>query len=299
MQNGVKGKGTADEVVGHLMIDPNLDSYGSLQDPQWAGRITAAAKGTPAEQVVLDLCAGWKAAMNTHVLPGLTIRILKSYHDGFATEPEPVAQNMASLILHRYREEHNEDVPPHISKRLRNLLIELQVSAKAIRKRKFDTFDAQEVWRSFVNLPEFQFSIWGSQRLVYAAVYHAYEHFLVGSYMVATGRQKYRLRDGRSDAELAQEFGQEICQACWLDQRIQNARIVRHALAHAGGRVTDEVRTQANGHGIAIVDKQLHPMPKDTKALLNVLKPAALKLTRHLVAVKAAGKAATASDNRT
>jgi hypothetical protein len=76
------------------------------------------------------------------------------------------------------------------------------------------------------------------------------------------------------DAKAA--FGEATADYCLTDQAVEAARLVRNALAHNGGRVTDELKTVS--HGIDIVDQLLQVMPDDNRKLFDALKKRAFKL---------------------
>jgi hypothetical protein len=54
-----------------IFADSRLEAYQSFFDHPWAKEIMALAHGTKLDQPVFDLCAAWRGAANTHLLPWL------------------------------------------------------------------------------------------------------------------------------------------------------------------------------------------------------------------------------------
>ena len=66
-------------------------------------------------------------------------------------------------------------------------------------------------------------------------------------------------------------FGEGRFENIWFDPRVVAAKAVRHALVHAGGRETDELKKYR--HGLLVVNSELQILPNDVDSLFHVLKP--------------------------
>jgi hypothetical protein len=62
---------------------------------------------------------------------------------------------------------------------------------------------------------------------------------------------------------------------------VRAARLVRNALAHGGGRESEQLR--AFPHGLAVENGTIQVLAQDVRRLFNVLKLKALRLTEKAV----------------
>jgi len=67
-------------------------------------------------------------------------------------------------------------------------------------------------------------------------------------------------------------LSQDITGPCWSHHEINIPRLVRHALSHNGGRVTEDLRKQK--HGVELVGDVLQIMPQDIHLMLRRLRKA-------------------------
>ena len=63
-------------------IDVRMDSYRSFFDHAWAKDVMDLSSGTEISTAVFDLCAMWRAAANTHVMPWLMMQQFKAFAKG-------------------------------------------------------------------------------------------------------------------------------------------------------------------------------------------------------------------------
>jgi hypothetical protein len=118
--------------------------------------------------------------------------------------------------------------------------------------------------------PEFQLSIWGSQRLCYGAVYYAYEDFLARCYRLSACEPGCRV-DREFGKRFGSQYGAALRQSCWDDHRVLVARLTRHALVHNGGRLTSDLKKMSK-HGLTLLGEDIQIYPSLTKGLYGVLK---------------------------
>ena len=129
---------------------------------------------------------------------------------------------------------------------------------------------------------EFRLNIWGSQRISYGAIYHAYENFIREAVGLALGVANYKaghISTLLKDCE--RSFGKPIADVCLADSDVEAARLVRNALAHNGGKETSKLHGVA--HGILIENGELQMMAPDTRRLFDLLKSRAYKLAEKAV----------------
>ncbi len=133
------------------------------------------------------------------------------------------------------------------------------------------------MWQAYLELIPFQLGLHGTMRLVYLAVYNSYENFLVQALSIALGGKRIRVTDQSFKADFRAVLGDLIDDA-WFRQEIHLARLVRHALAHAGGRVTDEL--QKHVIPLEVHEGYLHVFPEHISALYRTLQAPALAIMR-------------------
>lgn len=264
-----------------IVLDERMESYSTFFDHAWSKTIYALASGTAFEEPVFDLARAWKAAANTHVLPWLMADQLKQFYAGVMRTDEPFAIKLVNALLIRLEQRSGGAIPDEIIELLRTLLKETAIEFGLNRQKIAGAFDPQTAWREFLSLSEFQFSLWGSQRLAYGALYYAYEDFLLRVFTLATGRSNYEIRSKQFGKDFAQLFGTGLRDACWSDPQVHIARLTRHALVHNGGRLTERLRNLK--HGLRITSGEIQIMAPDTRALFDLLKVRALRLTEHVV----------------
>jgi hypothetical protein len=165
-------------------------------------------------------------------------------------------------------------------KKLAEVMTDLGRRVKEFRKQDDEQIDPQALFDTFLNGPggsELHLSIWGSQRIVYGAVYHAYENFVSRCVGLARNEPDYRspnIKALHSDATAA--LGGTTADYCLTDQTVDAARLVRNALAHLGGKETDQLKKVT--HGVDVVDGVLQVMPEDNRRLFDALKDRVFKL---------------------
>lgn len=262
-------------------IDPDFKSYETFFDLRWSRKINGIAEGTIADRIVLDLTLAWKGAGNTHRLPWLVVEMLRGFQSSFMKADDPVMMKLVRALLTTCEavvgESMTDDAVEKLQKFLRSKVLEFGMQKQQLA----DEFDSKAVWDDFLTKSEFQISLWGSQRIVYGALYYAYEDFLIRCFKHATQSSKYRIKREQFERDCERLFDRATLDSCWTDPRIQTARLIRNALVHNGGRLTSELRSKR--HGIVIEDGELQIMAADTRALFDVLKIPALKLTGQLV----------------
>jgi len=163
---------------------------------------------------------------------------------------------------------------------------ELDKILEEIRKKVLNTdrppetiisgFVIDKMWQSLLPNFEFNGSVWASQRLCYGAVYYAYEDFLVRTYRLAIGKPDYRMKFAKEFArDLAKAFSVELSDFCFSGE-VDVARRARNALAHSGGRITEELREI--GHAFPVVNGEIQITTAHTRALFDLLKERVAKL---------------------
>jgi hypothetical protein len=97
-----------------------------------------------------------------------------------------------------------------------------------------------------------------------------YEAFLVDCAKRVLGVTSLRATSDEFKDALRKGFTKDISAPCWTHHEINNARLVRHALSHAGGRETFDLKKQR--HGVKLVDGVLQIVPHHNHNMLRRLR---------------------------
>jgi hypothetical protein len=112
-------------------------------------------------------------------------------------------------------------------------------------------------------------------RQTYLAIFSAYEDYIISLLKLASGDPNIRITDRDINKKFRGTFG-DLVESVWLDSRIQKAQLMRHALMHAGGRVTKKLECQEIP--VEVHEGYLHIFPEHNQALYDLLKVPALAI---------------------
>jgi hypothetical protein len=270
----------------HQRFGDQLESYKSFFDHRWAQRISALTRGTKLDVAVFALCMNWKAAANTHLLPWLIVEMLVKLLHGTMVDMEPLAAVAARELKRRLVGEMKGTLSRAAERRLRKVVDKAVASASTARTSSYAAmkgrFGRPTFWSELLQEREFQLSLWGSQRICYVAIYHAFEDFVRQCVTAASGkpvgwRPEHLVRAAR------QAFGETFVETCLGDHEVTQARLVRNALSHYGGKITAEL-TQL-GCSLMVEEGVVQIMPADTAHLFDVLKERAYEVAKKTLEV--------------
>jgi hypothetical protein len=278
---------TWESPVKNIKILTHIDFYKTFFDHTWSRRLDELVAGTKLVGPVFSLCMYWKAAANTHIMPWLMVESLKGFSDGYGSGGRSAADR---AVWHMVRA-----VPaamtPHMTnmgrKKLTEVMDDLGEKWKTAQGLEAEELDSQAMFEQFLYGPggsELQLSIWGTQRIVYGSLFHAYENFVNQTVGLARSEPNYKgFPFDKLVADAKTVFGDSTAKYCLTDPFVKASRLVRNALAHNGGRVDEKLA--GVDHGIEVVDGELQVMPPDNRKLLNELKVRVLKLAETAVAL--------------
>jgi hypothetical protein len=260
------------ELKQNIEIDTNLKSYAQFYDHDKARDFDALVSGTKLSIAGFALCTSWKAASNAMRLPWLTVASIENFGRGFAKE-RSFAPKFTKALAQQLPGRMAELKPIQrltMEAAIHDIGEKVQITEKVAEK----AVDKQEVWGNFIDpstpgVAEFRLAVWGSQRIGYSAIYHAYENFVRECMVLLESDPDYRISNiKRLVADVQKHFGKTILDDCIADSRVDTARKVRNALAHNGGMVTAELPSD---HGISVVDGMLQIRACDTRQLMELL----------------------------
>lgn len=273
--------------IHHVRIDDNLDSYRSFFDHDWAKQIDALVRGTKLEGPVFTLGMTWKSVANTHFMPWLLVVSLIRQLDGFMeTNPAMAAtviKDIRANLLHAVEDCLSREARRRLTAAINTLSAAAVLAQHDVKGAVRARLSPEVHWNELLKNPEFKFSIWGSQRICYGALYHAFEYFARQCVAIGSGQSDEWRLPGNIVEAAKRLYGPEFVDKCLGDRAVTIARFVRNALAHQGGRVTSEL--EGIGHGMVVEDGEIQIMPDNTAALYNVLKTKAFDLAERTLAL--------------
>jgi hypothetical protein len=292
---------TDKDIIDRPLIDQNLDSYEQFFDHRWSEHIFKTVKTSPLNDAVCALLVSWRFTNGAHLLPWLMAHSLKRFAE---------SEGNGSL---RFRGEYSSEVVKGIVNKLESRMqYSLKREQRATLKRvvakieqeAFEGFKAAQskavfpldgYWKFLIHTSEFQLSILGTQRINYGSLFFAYEDFLAN--VIRTKEPTYSSKKKPIKDAFADHFGEPLRDYCWSDPEVELAKLVRHALAHNGGRFGADLEKDKTRFEYAtrsaeptlrddlfiLVDGKIQITPGNTKHLFGVLKERVTKIVEELV----------------
>ncbi len=279
-----------DDLTKEIRIDDRLDSYESFFDHSWAKEMFSISENSPkVERLVLELTSQFKGISRTFALPSLAVSMTEHYWNSYSQVkrlPDSMVMKLIShLAEHLYQKvAMTSGMKADLKVAMLSLADEYLARAEAQPPL---TFQRQSLWNGIVGLDEdqgtddedpaneYRLALWSCPRVCYAALFFAYEDFILQCVTIKSGG-RVKFVDQRFGKEVKTVLGDKIGNRCWSDAKIQNAKNIRHALVHAGGRETSKLK--AIRHGVTIQDGVLQIMPHNVSGLFNILKEASQQL---------------------
>jgi hypothetical protein len=260
--------------VRNIYLDKRIESYEGYMPDDWAPKAFGIVKpGSTLDDLMVDLLLAWRTIAYTASMPATTIKVAQATTLGYAkfVSPDSSIIEFADAVLAKV----SRKVPELVDdRRLRaRLASEIVTAADELRTQRSAVtpeMPVEPIWQDFLKQDAFAMSVWSSQRVSYVAFYNAYEAFLVDCAKVALGVSQLRATDKEFKEALRTGFGKDISVTCWTHHEMNNAKLVRHALSHADGRETADLKKQK--HGIKVLDGKLQIVPEDNHNLLRRLR---------------------------
>jgi hypothetical protein len=259
--------------VRNIYIDNRMGQYQGYIPDDWAPKAFGPVKkGSALDNLLVDLLLGWRTTAYTASMPATAIKVALATTLGYAkyVSPDGMIVTYSEAIVAKVSRKIPELVE---DRRLREALLkELVTTADEFRATHPPTtpeIPIEPIWADFLKQDAFAMSVWSSQRVTYVAFYNAYEAFLVDCAKLALGVSRLRVGKEFNEA-LRSAFGKDISTPCWSHHEINNARLVRHALSHADGSETADLKKQR--HGVKVLNGKLQIVPHDNHNLLRRLR---------------------------
>lgn len=266
----------SDEVIRKVYVHTTPDSYRNFMSDDWAERINAFTLPAPKlSELVFDVVLDWRAAAYAVSLPAMLPEQVKGYHDSFVNSGDinttllRLAEGICRKLARRIPEVTSD---PELIRRLQAEIVNLGSDLEAAKSGTEIEMPLDKLWEEYIKLPAFYLGLWGSQRVGYVSIYNAYDNFVVEMVKVALSPPRCRSSDSGFNNQFAIAFGEPLKAKCWTDGRLNIARAARHALSHAGGRVTKELADLRPKHDFVVEDDRIQVTPEKTKELYGLLK---------------------------
>ncbi|AMV21505.1 hypothetical protein [Planctomyces sp. SH-PL14] len=273
-------------------FDEHIDSYGRIYDFEWGRKLVELSQPAPVlSEMLFDLCLSFQGVSTTLAIPVLAVDAVEAFAKGtkLLELSSSLQLQYAKHIIARLEQSHalNSSIE-------RTLLVKmLEWFGEVHEKIKGEEipFPRQELWDGWVKVEtdegvdsrknQFRIGIWASQRLAYSALFFAYEDFILQLLSAMGHGGLWTSNAHKFEDACRRVFGDALAERCWLDSRIEDAKLIRHSLAHAGGRITKHLK--GRNHGVHVDGDRLQIMPHNVAALHHELKGCVLALAEWAV----------------
>jgi hypothetical protein len=269
---------------GSIMFDTRMESYGTFFKDDFGVRALNIAKECSVlERPAFELIKSWRSASYAGALPSLLATQLKGFHDAYTSEPSSAGMlKYSERVLTKLRLElpalvENGELCRAIQAKILDISVQLTEADRSLNLR----LDAQSVWQDYLKENAFVMGVDATMRQTYLAIFGAYENFIISLLKIASNGQSVRVTNPDFVKRFRDVFG-NLVQSAWLDARVNSAKLVRHALMHAGGSVTEDLK-RIQKIPVMMNDDQLYVYPEHNLELYKLLQAPAFALLQSTV----------------
>ena len=261
-----------------IKIDERKEAYGAFFRDDFAIKALEASKRSESlDRIAFDLVCAWRSASYSGALPSVLVMTLKSYHDGYTNEPRSAGMLKYSeaVLSQLYLAVPALTSNEKLSRSIQSSILDISCRiVEAVKSDKTD-FDLEAAWKDYLETTPFQMGVHALMRQTYLAIFSAYEDYIISLLKLASGDANIRITSQDFNKKFRGTFG-DLVESVWFDPRIRKAQLVRHALMHAGGRVTPDLERQEIP--VAVHKEYIHIFPEHNQALYDLLKVPALAI---------------------
>ncbi|MGL6073524.1 MAG: hypothetical protein ACRC8S_05100 [Fimbriiglobus sp.] len=286
------------EVIRAYILDSNYESYKSFYDSEWAKSVSSASLGNPIEKPLDSFLLACRQTNGCYLLPWLMVEQIRCFSTGKSNGHEEFRKSYAShVVTEIYKkviDKMQESLTLSQKSALKRTISKLEAEAfqNFSSVKNTPSIDAIEYWNDISESVDFRFSILGIQKSSFASLYFAYEDFLAGLMRIkepAFGKKK----GDRFDDFFPCTYPL-LKDDCWLNDDIKFARLVRNAIAHFGGFLTDDLKKHygdkirdfstsekvevGDGKILRVIGEEIQIVPSNTRYLFDVLKRCVSKI---------------------
>jgi hypothetical protein len=280
-----------------ILVDDRQEQYTTFFQDDFAKQAIAASRHhSGLRQLTFDFVAELRGISYAAALPVLVPSSIKEFHDSFANaEPSStgILKYSKAILTRLAREIPELLISSELNHKLQIELVRISNEITEIDSRVKTELDGELLWRHYLSQGPFHLGLHSTLRQCYLNIYGAFENFVVRCVSIADGKSPMRASDNDFKKSLRRHFG-EIADGCWYSTDLNAARLVRHSLIHAGGRITNDLMKIKIP--IIVHEEHLHVFPEHLRSLYAVVSAAALKFVRAPVFQAITNKSCEAPD---
>jgi hypothetical protein len=204
---------------------------------------------------------------------------LKKFHDGYTNEPRSAGMlKYSEVVLSQLcLAVPTLTLDEKLGRAIQSSILDISCRIVEVDKSLKLDLDLEAAWKDYLKIVPFQLGVHALMRQTYLAIFSAYEDYIISLLKLASGEPNIRITDRDFNKKFRGAFG-DLVESVWYDSRIQKAKLVRHALMHAGGRVTKDL--ECHDIPVKVHEGYLHIFPEHNQALYDLLKVPALAILK-------------------
>jgi len=263
---------------GSIWIEDRLEAYGAFFRDDFAIKALEASKRSERlDRIAFDLVCAWRSASYSGALPAVLVMTLKSFHDGYTNEPRSAGiLKYSEVVLSQLcLAVPTLTLDEKLGRAIQSSILDISCRIVEVDKSLKLDFDLEAAWKDYLKTTPFRLGVHALMRQTYLAIFSAYEDYIISLLKLASGDPNIRITNKDFKKKFRGTFG-DLVESVWFDPRIQEAKLVRHALMHAGGRVTKDL--ECHDIPVNVHEGCLHIFPEHNQALYDLLKVPALAI---------------------
>ncbi|MEL7500039.1 MAG: hypothetical protein AAFN77_20730 [Planctomycetota bacterium] len=248
-------KSQKEEPLKKVRVSVVREHYEMQLSSDWMQRKFDSMEANPAlGDALFSLLAEWRAIAITGAMPAKIIDWLADYMNAYsnASPTKFACEAKASLINQQILElvpelAGNDVLFEKIISAIKKVTFEVQSTSDQLKIE----INRDRLWKDFLahDDPSFPMMLYSSQRVCFVAYYNAYECFLVDVLKELSGSASLRMSNKKQINPLIKEHfgGDDGFGKCWGNSELNIARLTRHSFAHAGGKLTEDLKKVKHG----------------------------------------------------
>ena len=263
-----------------IKIDERKEAYGTFFHDDFAKKALEASKRSESlDRIAFDLVCAWRSTSYSGALPAVLVMTLKSFHDGYTNEPRSAGMlKYSEVVLSQLcLAVPTLTLDEKLGRAIQSSILDISCRIVEVDKSLKLDLDLEAAWKDYLKIVPFQLGVHALMRQTYLAIFSAYEDYIISLLKLASGEPNIRITDRDFNKKFRGAFG-DLVESVWYDSRIQKAKLVRHALMHAGGRVTKDL--ECHDIPVKVHEGYLHIFPEHNQALYDLLKVPALAILK-------------------
>lgn len=259
-------------LVKRFTVTEDLEAYQGFFDSQWATEQLERVKPLQYKKPLFDLLVAWRGTSYAREMPVMALNSVTSSVDSALRLYPTLGVRLIDALKLRLEQSLVMDPLTPRQKHLLKLDLEgLRAQVQHTLNTNKIALDRKALWKAVVDHADMKLSLAKSEESAYLALYYSYEVFLTNCVGIALGRSDYKWYKARTfEKDLSQATSSRACDFCWRDDIVTKARLVRNALLHNGGRISDELERFRST--LCINDDVLCIRAPDTTILAQALK---------------------------